>query len=88
MIKKAVERSGKSESDFVLETVLGAAEKESKSFLNGLNYLAWICPVCKELKVCQVTKIFEEQSFAKFLQNHLREYLCHPESYIELYHSE
>ena len=87
-IKEAIKNSGKSESDFIREIVLGAVEKESKSYLNGLNQLAWTCPVCKKLYWCQITKIFEKQSLVKFLQNHLEKDLCHPESLIELYQRE
>ena len=59
-IKKMVGISRKSESDFVREVVLGAVEKESKSYLMGLNNIAWFCPVCNRIQVRPITEIFEQ----------------------------
>ena len=49
-IKNMVECSGKSESTFIRELLLGAEEKESQSFNNGyalgFNKIALRCPHC------------------------------------------
>jgi hypothetical protein len=76
-IKKAVEISGKSESDFVRENVLGAAKKESQSYLMGLNHVAWLCPGCKEINEIPIIEIFEKQSLINFLVWKYGEFLFH-----------
>jgi hypothetical protein len=76
-IKDVVKLSGKSESDLVREGVLKVVEKESKSYLMGLNHVAWFCPGCNEINELPITEIFEEQSLINFLVWKYGEFLFH-----------
>ena len=50
-----VENSGKSESTFVREILLGAEVRESKSYWNGylaaFNKFALPCPICRKIMI-------------------------------------
>jgi len=78
-IKDIVKISGKSESDFIRENVLGSVEKESQSYLMGFNHVAWFCPGCKRINELPITEIFEEQSLINFLVSKYGKYIFHPE---------
>lgn len=62
-IKQMVKYSGKSESTFIREILLGAEKKESQSFNSGsaqaFNKFALVCPKCGKYMIFDLIKNLE-----------------------------